>query len=118
MNPLCDLFPKLYAMVVSKEAKILEVWQNSEQGGGWNLGFQRSFNDREMENVEELIGIISDKEINTEEKNCCGKLIKKLLYCEVKYGVVGRGVVPKRLVWNKLVSTKVGFLCGELGGAR
>lgn len=33
MNPLCDLFPKLYAMVVSKEAKILEVWQNSEQGG-------------------------------------------------------------------------------------
>lgn len=42
-----------------------------------------------MENVEELIGIISDKEINTEEKNCCGELIKKLLYCAVIYGVVG-----------------------------
>ena len=37
--PLCDLFPRLYSIARSKEEKVMEIWENSEQGGGWNLGF-------------------------------------------------------------------------------
>ena len=54
--PLRDLFPRLYSLARLKEAKVMEVWENSEQGGGWNLCFERPFNEWEMENVENLIG--------------------------------------------------------------
>ena len=37
--PLRDLFPRLYSLARSKEAKVMEVWENSEQGEGWNLCF-------------------------------------------------------------------------------
>ena len=35
--PLCDLFPIFYSMAGSREAKVMEVWENSKQGGERNF---------------------------------------------------------------------------------
>ena len=46
--PLCDLYPRLYSLAGSKDVKVMEVSENSEQGAGWNPCFERPFNDWEM----------------------------------------------------------------------
>ena len=77
--PLCDLFPRLYSPARSREVKVMEVWENSKQGGGWNLCFERPFNDWEMENVENLIGLIRGKNSNAVE-------VPKLVWNATKNG--------------------------------
>ena len=44
-DPLCERFPVLYSLTVSKEAKVAEVWDNSRGKGAWNLSFVRPLND-------------------------------------------------------------------------
>ncbi|RVW63585.1 hypothetical protein CK203_057416 [Vitis vinifera] len=52
---LCDSFPSLYALVVSKEKWVAEVWDPSIEGGCWSLHFSRPFNNWEVDLVEQLL---------------------------------------------------------------
>ena len=43
--PLCDIFPNLYMLAVTKGVKVADVWDNSRGHGAWSLRFSRPFND-------------------------------------------------------------------------
>ena len=64
----CDQFPKLYAMTASKGAKVGEVLDTTRGEGGWNLRFIRPFNNWEMEEIQRLISLISNKKNLQERK--------------------------------------------------
>ena len=47
-TPLCKTFPYLFALAISKEAWVNEVWTTTGErgrGGSWSLCFNRPFND-------------------------------------------------------------------------
>ena len=45
-SPLCDIFPNLYMLAVTKGVKVADVWDNSRgDDGAWSPSFSRSFND-------------------------------------------------------------------------
>ena len=104
--PLCDLFPRFYPMAGSRETKVMEVYENSEQGGWRNFNFERPFNDWEMDNVESLIGRVRGRKINpVEEDNMVWKATKDGSYTvrsnlDVLEGGRGAEPFPKRMVWN------------------
>ena len=58
---LSHSFPSLYALVTSKEAWVVEVWDATGEDGGWNPRFSRRFNDWEMEMVERFIFSLQGK---------------------------------------------------------
>ena len=62
-NPLCNLFPILYAITASKGKMIREVWESLRGEGGWNLRFFRPFNDRELDEAQRLISFISGSSV-------------------------------------------------------
>ena len=113
--PLCDLFPRFYSMAGLRETKVMEAWENSEQGGGWNFNFEMPFNDWEMDIVESLIRRVRGRKINpVEEDKMVWKATKDGSYTvrsnlDVLEGGRGAEPFPKRMVWNRLVPTKVGF---------
>ena len=102
-----------------RETKVMEVWENSEQGGGWNSNFGRLFNDWEMDNVESLIGRVRGRKINpVVEDKMVWKATKDGSYIvrsnlDVLEGGRGAEPFPKRMVGNQLVPTKVGFFAWE-----
>ena len=63
------LFPMLYTMSNSKRASVKEVWRPVGDLGGWDLRFERHFNDWKMEMVENLFNLIKDKKINPLEQD-------------------------------------------------
>ena len=56
-------FPSLYALVTSKEAWVVEVWDATGEDGGSNPRFSRPFNDWEMEMVERFIFLLQGKRV-------------------------------------------------------
>ena len=52
-EPLYVSFPSLYALALSKEARVASLWdQLGEWGNNWNLYFSRNLNNWELDNVE------------------------------------------------------------------
>ena len=48
-------------MTASKGAKVGEVLDTTRGEGGWNLRFIRPFNNWEMEEIQRLISLVSNK---------------------------------------------------------
>ena len=44
-EPLIVLFPMLYVLTGSKGASVKEVWRPAGEQGGWDILFERHFND-------------------------------------------------------------------------
>ena len=63
------LFLMLYTMSGSKRASVKEVWWPIGELGGWDLRFERHFNDWELEMVENLFNLIKYKKINPLEED-------------------------------------------------
>ena len=59
----CDSFPSLYALVASKEAWLVDLWDSSGEEGGWSPRFSRPFNDWEVEEVERLLVTIQGRRL-------------------------------------------------------
>ena len=47
----------LYALVDSKGDMVEEVWDTTRGEGGWNLKFNRSFNDWKLEQTQRFISL-------------------------------------------------------------
>ena len=46
IGPLCEVFPSLFAIAMSKEVQVNEVWTvKEEKRGSWTPTFNRPFND-------------------------------------------------------------------------
>ena len=70
-------FPILYTLFGSKVANVKEVWRLVGELRGWDLWFERHFNDWELEMMENLFNLIKDKKISSlEEDRRAWKLTK------------------------------------------
>ncbi|RVW45833.1 hypothetical protein CK203_086256 [Vitis vinifera] len=68
-TPLCEAYPSLFDLAVSKDAKVADCWDSMGEVGGWNPRFLRPFNDWEVEEVEEVerfLLIIQGKRLNAD----------------------------------------------------
>ncbi|RVW70045.1 hypothetical protein CK203_059033 [Vitis vinifera] len=64
---LSQIFPLLFALAVHRNATVNEVWDSSFGQGGWNLRFCRDFNDWELDLIGELLILLRDCRISSEE---------------------------------------------------
>ena len=69
MEPLCISFPSLFALAISKDAWVADVWNFEGKRGGWAPCFSRSFNDWEAERVKHLLLKIQTKRAYRDEKD-------------------------------------------------
>ena len=60
-EPLNVSFPSLFALSNSKDDWVMELWQLSNEGGGWNPNFLRPLNDWEIVIVECFLARLQDK---------------------------------------------------------
>ena len=61
--PLCKEFSSLFELAMSKGAMVAEVWETTRGEGAWNPIFLRSFNDWELEDVQNFICLISSMKV-------------------------------------------------------
>ena len=70
---LSQNFPQLFAMAVFRNAMVNEVWDSSLGQGGWNLKLSRDSNDWELDLIEELLLLLRDFRISSEEDSMLWK---------------------------------------------
>ena len=111
---LYDSFPSMYALVASKEAWLVELWDSMGEEGSWNPKFSRPFNDQELDEVERLLLTIQGKRLDTnlEDKVLWKKTKDENFFVKSLYTALNcRSAVPfpKSIIWSPCVPTKVGF---------
>ena len=91
---LCYTFPSLFALAVSKEEWVAEVWDPSVEGGNWSPRFSRAFNDWEVVLVEQLLMTIQGKRVSVElEDRVLWKQIKNGIFMvKSLYSIVFQGI--------------------------
>ena len=111
-------FPSLYALVTSKEAWVVEVWDASGEEGGWNPRFSRPFNEWQMEMVERFLFSLQGKRAVT-------NLGDRIQWKEAKDGNIsvnsfysameGSSTIPflKSIICSTFIPTKIGFFAWE-----
>ena len=67
--PLCVTFPTLYNVAGTRKAMVDEVWDCFDNYGAWNLRFIRSFNDWEIEQVQNFVGLINNMQIDPQKRD-------------------------------------------------
>ena len=68
-EPLCESFPSLFSISLSKNAWVLDVWNSVGDGDGWTPLFARAFNDWEIEEVEHFLQRIQAFRVQREEED-------------------------------------------------
>ena len=68
-TPLCVSFPSLFTLADPKEAWVKDVWNGSIGVGSWSPRFTRSFNDWEMDEVEDLLLCLCGQKVILEEED-------------------------------------------------
>ncbi|RVW59622.1 putative ribonuclease H protein [Vitis vinifera] len=117
-GPLCESFPSLFSMSMSKNAWVSEVWNPVGDGIGWIPLFARAFNDWEIDLVERLLQKIQlsgskgggDRVIWTASNN--GAFSVRSLYSMMEPG--GLSLLPSERIWRGKSASQGSFLC--LGG--
>ncbi|RVW31184.1 DExH-box ATP-dependent RNA helicase DExH6 [Vitis vinifera] len=67
-EPLCESFPFLFSISLSKNAWVSDVWNPVGDGDGWTPLFARAFNDWEIEVVEHFLHKIQAFRVQREEE--------------------------------------------------
>ena len=57
-EPLCEIFPSLFALSNSKEAWVVDLWEHRGEGGNWNFRFVRNLNDWELGAMEHFLSLL------------------------------------------------------------
>ena len=107
----------LFALAVHRNATVNEVWDSSLGQGGWNIRFYRGFNDWEQDLIRDLLNMLRDFRISSEEDS--------VLWKEGGHGIFGVKdaynllVVPNacafpiKCIWVDKVLTKIVFFAWE-----
>ena len=69
--PFCVSFPSLFALAVSKDAWVNDVWSSTNGGGSWSLLFFRPFNDWEVDEVDRFLSSLNGKSVSKTRKIGC-----------------------------------------------
>ena len=67
--PLCEIFPALYSLAVTKGAKVASVWDSSRGEGAWFPNFIRPLNDWEIDEVQNFLCLLNNRRVKQEEKD-------------------------------------------------
>ena len=68
-EPLCESFPSLFSISLSKDAWVSDVWNLDGDGDGWTHLFSRAFNDWEIEMVEHFMLKIQAFRVQREDED-------------------------------------------------
>ncbi|RVW45049.1 rRNA-processing protein UTP23-like [Vitis vinifera] len=114
--PLCEAFPSLYDLSVSKDAWVADCWDSMGEEGGWTPRFFRPFNDWEMEEVERFLSTIQGKRLNADvEDRMVWKETKNEIFTVMSlYNSLDQScavLFPWKIIWSPYVPTNVGFFC-------
>ncbi|RVX23977.1 Syntaxin-51 [Vitis vinifera] len=117
-GPLCESFPSLFSMSMSKNAWVSEVWNPVGDGIGWTPLFARAFNDWEIDLVERLLQKIQTFRVQREEEDRViwttsnnGAFSVRSLYSMMEPG--GLSLFPSERIWRARVPPKVAFFAWE-----
>ena len=101
-------------MAVFRNATVNEVWDLSLGQGSWNLRFSRDSNDWELDLIEELLLLLRDFRISSEEDSVLWKrgglgIRKIVLLNKALLGKwIWRFAFEKDLLWKKVIEVKYG----------
>ena len=116
--PLCVTFPTLYNIAGTRKATIEEVWDLSNFSSAWNQRFLRPFNDWEVEQVQNFVGLLNNKHIFPRKKdksvwkgNKNGQFSMRGYYNSFEEGALLKA--PVKTLRNPYVPSKVSFFAWE-----
>ena len=105
-------------MAVCRNAMVNEVWDPSLGQGGWNLRLSRDSNDWELVLIEELLLLLRDFRISSEEDSVLwkggGLDIFRIREAYNLLAAPNPLVFPKKSIWVDKVPTKVAFFAWEV----
>ncbi|KAL6323479.1 hypothetical protein AAG906_039052 [Vitis piasezkii] len=109
---LPQIFPQLFAL----------VWDSSFGQGGWNLSFSRDFNDWELDSIGDLLILLRDCRLSSEEDSVFwkdgGSGIFGVKDAYILLVAPNDFSFPKKSIWVDKVPTKAVFLLGRPLGRR
>ena len=115
---LCVKYPVLFNLALNKEAKVADMWESNGGVGGWSPIFLRALNDWEIEEMARFLQTLHDNILRpTGEDTLLLKEVKarsfsvKVMY--KGYDLSPAGDFPHRLIWNSVVSSKMGIFSWE-----
>ena len=91
-EPFCVSFPSLFALAVSKDAWVKDVWRCNEGEGSWSPLFSRPLNDWELDEVCSFFVALNGKQIQQgvddrviwRETNCGKFSVKSLQIISIR----------------------------------
>ncbi|WJZ93749.1 hypothetical protein VitviT2T_012666 [Vitis vinifera] len=114
---LSQTFPLLFDLAAHRNATVNEVWDPSFGQGSWNISFSRDFNDWEVDLVGNLLYMLRDYKISSEEDSVLWKgggsgifRVKEAYNLLVASNDI---VFPNKGIWVDKVPTKVVFFAWE-----
>ena len=117
-EPLCESFPSLFSISLSKNACVSDVWNLVGNGDGWTPFFARAFNNWEIELVGHFLHRIQAFQVQREEEDRvfwteskCGAFSIKSFYSILESG--GSSLFLSDSFWRVRVSLKVAFFAWE-----
>ena len=115
---LCARFPSLFNLALNKEARVADIWDNSDGAGGWSPTFLRSLNDWEIGEMVRYLQTLDDQNFRpTGEDMLLLKEVKAKIF-SVKamyrgYDFTPAFDFPHRSIWNSVIPPKFGFFTWE-----
>ena len=118
-EPLCFTFSSLFALAMSNEAWVADVWNSSIEWGGLTSCFSRPFNDWKVESVEQFLLRLQEKRVYRDEEDNVlwiesksRNFLVKTLYLALESG----GLISflMSIIWNSWVPPKVGFFAWKV----
>ena len=110
-------FSPALCQTVFRNATVNEVWDSSLGQGGWNLKLSRDSNDWELDLIEELLLLLRDFRISSEEESVLwkggGLDIFRIRDAYNLLAAPNPIVFPKKSIWVDKVPTKVAFFAWE-----
>ena len=67
-EPLCKIFPSLFALSDSKEAWLVDLWEHRGEGGNWNFRFVRNLNDWELGAMERFLSLLQGHSVKRNKR--------------------------------------------------
>ena len=106
--PFCVYFPSLFALAVSKDAWVNDVWSSTNGGGSWSPDFSRPFNDWEVDEVDRFLLSLNRKSVQRDEEDRvlwketkCGKFSVTSLYKALEPSSTIS--FPSNIIWKSCV---------------
>ena len=117
-EPLCEIFPSLFAFSDSKGAWVADLWEHRGEGGNWNFRFVRNVHDWELGAMERFLSVLQGYSVKREQEDGVvwkggnkGVFSDKGLYSVLETG--STTPLPLKIVGNPWIPSKASFFTWE-----